>query len=164
MSRELPGPREALLEAAACVPPESRVRGTSAVPGAPDNHHERVGSMKRRRRYCLTPGCSEMVERGRCAKHKRERQRAYDSARDSGWKRSRRSFYWSRRWREFRAAYVRKYPLCVRCLAEGRTSPTEHVHHVVPREEAPGRSFDDSNLEALCASCHNIVEPRGGGP
>ena len=64
------------------------------------------------------------------------------------------NFYSSKRWRDTRAAFLRKNPLCVDCEKAGRFVPALHVHHLVERKEDPSRSFDWTNLEALCPSCH----------
>ncbi|NQT38176.1 MAG: HNH endonuclease [Planctomycetes bacterium] len=48
-----------------------------------------------------------------------------------------------------------RYPLCVRCLAKGRTEPSTVAHHI---EEIAGyddpKCFDWTNIEALCRDCH----------
>lgn len=41
-------------------------------------------------------------------------------------------------------------PLCVDCLAEGRTQVVEEVHHLDGRYD----NNLESNLCSLCASCH----------
>lgn len=52
------------------------------------------------------------------------------------------------RWQRLRKLYIRKHPVCVECGA-----PATDVDHIVPRR--CGGSDDESNLQALCATCHN---------
>lgn len=64
------------------------------------------------------------------------------------------------RWLRLRCDTLTAYPLCQRCLAEGRTTAATEVHHVKPVEEAIGykeklrRMYDPHNLRALCHDCH----------
>lgn len=74
----------------------------------------------------------------------------------------------SKRWRELRASYREAHPLCERCLAEGRVSPTVDIHHRVPVESAKtdydmqALCFDWGNLQALCIACHVEVHQQMG--
>ena len=53
-------------------------------------------------------------------------------------------------------------PLCVQCLAEGRTRPAVIYDHVVPMSE--GGSKDDlANSQGLCVECHNRKSAREKG-
>jgi 5-methylcytosine-specific restriction protein A len=53
--------------------------------------------------------------------------------------------------------FLRRHPLCADPFgvhaAQGRIVPAECVDHVVPLRH--GGSNDESNLQALCASCHS---------
>jgi 5-methylcytosine-specific restriction endonuclease McrA len=47
----------------------------------------------------------------------------------------------------------------------GITTLAEVVDHIVPVREAPDRAFDQTNLQSMCAACHNGAkqrEERGG--
>jgi 5-methylcytosine-specific restriction endonuclease McrA len=55
-------------------------------------------------------------------------------------------------WTNLRTQWIRSNPWCVRC---GR--PGEEVHHVVPRQVAPERTLDVTNLATLCRSCHHAL-------
>ena len=55
-------------------------------------------------------------------------------------------------WRRIRALYVKQHPLCERCLKEGRITPVEEVHHIVPLSRGGTNQF--SSLMSLCQSCH----------
>lgn len=58
-------------------------------------------------------------------------------------------------WKRIRGLYVKKHPLCERCLKEGRITPVEEVHHIVPLSRGGTNQF--SNLMSLCQSCHTII-------
>ena len=74
----------------------------------------------------------------------------------------------SKRWRELRARYREAHPLCERCLAERRVSPTVDIHHREPVESAKTDydmqrlCFDWNNLQALCIRCHVEVHQAMG--
>jgi 5-methylcytosine-specific restriction endonuclease McrA len=72
-------------------------------------------------------------------------------------------FHRSARWRRKRAAILRrdKY-LCVECKKYGRISEAVIVHHIKPVEEYPELGYISSNLESLCAACHNAKHPEKG--
>lgn len=55
---------------------------------------------------------------------------------------------------------LRSDPLCVLCLAEGRTTLATDVDHIVPRRQ--GGSDEASNLQPLCHSHHSQKTGRGG--
>ena len=50
------------------------------------------------------------------------------------------------------ARILRRDPLCLRCLAKGFTTPSEHVDHVVPLFKDGSES--DDNRQGLCEACH----------
>lgn len=69
------------------------------------------------------------------------------------------TFYKSRAWQDCRNAYMKSVGgLCEDCLAEGRYTPAEIVHHIV--ELTPDNIRDPrialswSNLRAVCRECH----------
>lgn len=72
-------------------------------------------------------------------------------------------YYNSKSWQTIRNRYIRDYPLCERCLANGKTVPAEHIHHLVPfltgitEEERWKLLTDVDNLQALCAKCHKEI-------
>ena len=57
-------------------------------------------------------------------------------------------FYSSARWRRFRLWFLRRHPICKLCPA-----PATQVDHIQPIAEG-GAKLDESNCQALCASCH----------
>ena len=54
-----------------------------------------------------------------------------------------------------RAAYLRKHPLCVRCMADGRYVKATVVDHVIPHRGDQQLMWDESNYQALCKKCHD---------
>lgn len=101
------------------------------------------------KRPCTHPGCPELTNGGRCARHRREEQRAYNRARGS----SARQGYGSR-WRRARAMYLAEHPLCEICRRSGKLEPAAVVDHVVAHRSG-GSFWDESNWQALCKPCHD---------
>lgn len=64
-------------------------------------------------------------------------------------------FYDTPAWRKLRKAYRDIHPLCDECEKHGRVTPSEHVDHVIPRNQRPDLELDWSNLRALCKPCHS---------
>ena len=96
---------------------------------------------------CRHGGCPALVEVGEryCPEHKplhpdrpSSAQRGYNS-----------------RWRRVSKAYLRKHPLCVKCLQEGRFVQATVVDHIRPHRNDPALMWSDSNWQALCKPCHD---------
>ena len=67
-----------------------------------------------------------------------------------------RLLYAKRRWRDkVRPVILARDPLCVRCLAEGRSTPSDTVNHIIPHKGNPELFWDMDNLEGVCASHHS---------
>ena len=56
--------------------------------------------------------------------------------------------------------YVAAHPLCEECKKQGKLTPTEEVHHILPLSK--GGTHAESNLMALCKSCHSAITARDG--
>ena len=71
--------------------------------------------------------------------------------------------YNTSKWRKLREAHFMLHPLCERCLKEGKTSPTEEIHHIKPiltggdELEMEKLAYDPDNLIGLCKECHHEV-------
>ena len=100
---------------------------------------------------CAFPGCPNLTDETYCAKHKSQAVNSYNKYQRS----SDHNNKYGREWKRIRARYVKAHPLCERCLAEGRLTPVEEVHHILPVNR--GGSNADSNLMSLCRSCHNKI-------
>ncbi len=72
------------------------------------------------------------------------------------------------RWLRLRRDTLTRQPLCQRCEAEGRLTPSAEVHHVRPVEEALTLAdkarlmYDPRNLRALCHDCHVRTHAEAG--
>jgi 5-methylcytosine-specific restriction enzyme A len=67
----------------------------------------------------------------------------------------------TKRWRKFRASYLRAHPLCADCESAGIVVIATDVHHVIKRSDRPDLAFEAANCRALCHSCHSIRTGRG---
>lgn len=68
-------------------------------------------------------------------------------------------FYKSKQWQNCRLAYLKSVGgLCERCLAQGKYTVAEIVHHKkhITKKNIgnPNITLSFSNLEALCRECH----------
>nr|DAZ60398.1 MAG TPA: HNH endonuclease [Caudoviricetes sp.] len=103
---------------------------------------------RRPQRPCSYPGCPNRCDGQYCEEHSKQMNRRYNKferSADSNKK-------YGRAWRAIRKRYASAHPLCEMCLKEGRFTPVEEVHHIVPVSR--GGSNDFSNLMSLCQSCH----------
>lgn len=121
----------------------------------------------RSKHRCLAPGCRELVDSGRCARHaakvaefERQRQREVDARRPA----EVRGVYSTPEWKKARARFLAKHPHCVRCGRQGR-----YVDHVRPwrtgatPEERDRLFWDVANWQPLCASHHSEKTARFDG-
>ena len=100
-------------------------------------------------RPCSAPGCPELTHERFCETHaKAEDTRYRKYQRDP--KINKR---YGARWRRIRAAYISQHPLCEDCLAQGKTTPVQEVHNILPLED--DGSHDFNNLRSLCKPCHS---------
>lgn len=74
----------------------------------------------------------------------------------------------SRVWKNLRAEYLGKHPLCEDCEAAGITRLATEVHHIIPisNETSYPRmralAYDVNNLRALCHECHEKTHEASG--
>ena len=110
------------------------------------------------RRGCAYGTCSRLAVEGSqyCEEHKKlmdKRYNDYERSPDTNKK-------YGRAWKRIRDRYVREHPLCERCLAEGRLTPGEEVHHILPISQ--GGTHNPENLMSLCQSCHTKIHMEMG--
>ena len=68
------------------------------------------------------------------------------------------------RWSRYSTLYRKRHPLCVMCLAEGRTRASECVDHIEPVSGPDDPKFyDESNHQALCRRHHSEKTAKGDG-
>lgn len=120
---------------------------------------ERGEEMPRKpKRPCGVSGCPGFAEDGSqyCSVHKKQQRDSYnryERAQDANKK-------YGRAWKRIRDRYAAKHPLCERCLEEGRLTPVEEVHHIVPISK--GGDHRETNLMSLCQSCHTKIHHELG--
>ena len=69
--------------------------------------------------------------------------------------------YKSKRWKVKQGRCLRKAGYaCQECARYGKRADANTAHHVYPAEEYPGYAWEDWNLIALCATCHNAMHDR----
>lgn len=69
------------------------------------------------------------------------------------------------RWQRERLAYLRQYPLCIMCQANGRVTAASIVDHIIPHKGDPVLMWDWNNWQPLCKPHHDIDKQsadRGG--
>lgn len=110
------------------------------------------------RRPCRHPGCPALVASGYCDAHQREAKPDYDAHRGSAHERG-----YGARWQKARKAYLIAHPLCVLCLALGRTVASFTVDHIIPHRGDMQLFWDHENWQALCKHCHDVKTAREDG-
>lgn len=107
---------------------------------------------------CRRPGCAGIVVGGvcsRCGPLRRARDAAIDERRGTAAERG-----YDARWQRVRLMFLRAHPLCQDCAEQGRVTEATDVHHVVAKRL--GGTDEESNLRALCHSCHSKITAAGG--
>ena len=100
---------------------------------------------------CKYPGCPKLTSGSYCEEHAKKVASDYNHYTRS----ANHNKKYGRQWKRIRDRYAKAHPLCERCLKEGRLTPMEEVHHILPVNR--GGSNDDSNLMSLCHSCHQWI-------
>lgn len=103
-------------------------------------------------RPCSHRGCPHLVRGDRrfCDEHQADEWKRQDAGRATSARRG-----YGAEWQEIRARFLESHPLCAHC---GR--PAAVAHHIVRKRD--GGSDDESNLIALCQSCHSALHARVG--
>ena len=114
----------------------------------------------RAQRICKYPGCNKVIDYGGsayCEAHKEayfnnkaKLSKSYDVVRPE-----RHKFYHTARWRRVREAHIKKNPLCVMCLTEGKVTQGEIVDHIVEIQDGGDLTSPD-NLQTLCRYHHAL--------
>ena len=103
------------------------------------------------KRPCSHPGCGKLTDGRYCDEHRQIAERQYNQyLRDPDTNKR-----YGRAWKKIRARFLLRHPLCEQCLSEGRLTPAEEVHHILPL--ANGGTNEEGNLMALCKSCHSKI-------
>jgi 5-methylcytosine-specific restriction protein A len=102
------------------------------------------------KRPCGKAGCPVLVDGRYCDRHQPRRVRP-QYPRESACRRG-----YDRQWQKERAAHLAANPLCVHCLARGRTTAASIVDHIIPHRGDPVLFRDPANRQSLCKTCHDI--------
>ena len=103
------------------------------------------------KRPCSHPGCGKLIDGRYCDEHRQIAERQYNQhLRDPDTNKR-----YGRAWKKIRARFLLQHPLCEQCRQEGRLTPAQEVHHILPL--ANGGMNNESNLMALCKSCHSRI-------
>ena len=94
---------------------------------------------------CTHPGCPRLTEGAYCDEHK-----PLHPDRPSAAKRG-----YGSKWQRVSKAYLRKHPLCVKCLEQGKYVTATVVDHIVPHRGDHYLMWSDTNWQALCKPCHD---------
>lgn len=84
-------------------------------------------------------------------------------------KQLRRQFYNSSKWQKLRLEFIKLHPLCEKCLAEGKVTAADQVHHKRSPFNYKEKSInwelglDPDNLESICAMHHGLEHTAGEG-
>lgn len=98
---------------------------------------------------CAYPGCGQLATHKQyCAEHKKTMDKQYNRYERDPESNKR----YGRAWKRIRDRYIKLHPLCEECEKQGRLTPVEEVHHIIPL--ADGGTHEIENLVSLCHSCH----------
>jgi 5-methylcytosine-specific restriction protein A len=100
---------------------------------------------------CAHPGCPNLTAGQFCEAHAKQNARDYEKYRRDPNTRKR----YGRAWKRIRDRYIAAHPLCEQCQRDGRITPAEEVHHILPLSQ--GGTHAEDNLMALCTSCHSGI-------
>lgn len=105
---------------------------------------------------CNFTGCPELIEtEGYCETHRKHMNKQRDIYRGTPAQRG-----YDYKWTKFRSRYLAKHPLCMDCEERDEVSLATEVHHERSILEYPELKYAESNLKALCETCH---ARRGAG-
>ena len=94
---------------------------------------------------CKHPGCPRLTAGAYCDEHK-----LLHPDRPSAAKRG-----YGSKWQRVSKVYLRKHPLCVKCLAQGKFVTATVVDHIQPHRGDKVLMWSESNWQALCKPCHD---------
>lgn len=67
------------------------------------------------------------------------------------------------KWRQARAIFLRRNPLCAHCKADGRVTVANEVDHVIPHKGNLSLFWNRANWSALCKPCHSKKTAKENG-
>ena len=109
-------------------------------------------------RGCSQPNCPNLVEKGRCPEHQKERQRTHDLRRGSATSRG-----YGKDWEWARSLFLKRHPFCVDCEAQGTVEMATVVDHVIPHKGDQRLFWDQKNWAPRCGYHHRQKTVRHDG-
>ncbi len=81
------------------------------------------------KRPCAYPGCGRLAVREQyCAEHQKLMDKQYNQYERDPASNKR----YGRAWKRIRDRYIKAHPLCEECQKQGKLTPAEEVHHILP--------------------------------
>ncbi len=108
------------------------------------------------KRPCSYPGCPELTDDRYCEQHQSLVNKQYNKYQRDPESNKR----YGRSWKRIRDRYIKTHPLCEECQRQGRLTPAEEVHHIIPLANGGGNNKE--NLMSLCKSCHSRITAQSG--
>src|SRR5262245_25320373 len=68
--------------------------------------------------------------------------------------------HYTQAWHNLARRFRRQHPLCIGCLAVGRTTLAECVDHIRPHRGDPALMWDPANLQSACRWHHDVIKRR----
>lgn len=121
-----------------------KIKGGAKMPGKPKGP-------------CSYPSCPKLTHDRYCKGHMSLVNKNYNKYQINPESNKR----YGRAWKQTRDKYIKLYPLCEGCERQGRLTPTQEVHQILPLSK--GGSNETNNLMALCKSCHSRIIAVNGG-
>ena len=81
----------------------------------------------------------------------------YERGKSAQWQR-----LYNYRWEKYSKSRLKRYPLCMQCLREGRTTAAKVTDHTVPHKGSRHKFWDKGNHASLCITCHNKKTAKEG--
>ncbi len=116
--------------------------------------------MLRSLRPCRYTTCTELTRdaSGYCTDHEYIAQENHMKYKKSRTDKKEQSFYCSGNWIKLRTVVLgRDHGLCQHCLAEGKVTLVDVIHHIIPIKRDWSKRLDINNLICLCNSCHQQI-------
>ena len=109
------------------------------------------------KRPCAYPGCGRLAVREQyCAEHQKVMDKRYNQYERDPASNKR----YGRSWKRIRDRYIKAHPLCEECQKQGKLTPAEEVHHILPLSK--GGNSNAENLMSLCKACHSRITAESG--
>jgi 5-methylcytosine-specific restriction protein A len=108
--------------------------------------------MNRPLQYCVQPGCSALVSRGRCPAHAVQQEHARPNYVVRRW-------YRTLRWERLRTQVLVDHAYtCADC---SHVELELEVDHIRKHDGDPAQFWNRANLQPLCRTCHQRKTARG---